>query len=315
MSRRGFRATLVRVIVIIVLVTALKYVFEKYLLYTPLVPEGFRKLYSEYVVLIDIALIIAVGLFTVRVFTALVKSLSKHFSKDLQHTLVNITRIVGYVALILAILARIGVGPETLIASATFSGLILGLGLTPILSNFFSGLIILGTGYIKPGRYIKISTSSIPSAVLAFPAYKMFSRDMTIPYIRGVVLEIGLLYTKIVSIDGELLKVPNSIILNSSVVAEDYEESKRVQVRYEFPVTCDPSLVLGKIRDRVSRIVGSGSLEVYVEEQSDKNYFIVLVVATSPPEVKVREFRSQLLQEILSVHRELLLSKSCTQQA
>ena len=311
MGRRSFRATLARVVVIVALVAALKYAFEKYLL--QLVPEGFRKLYLEYVVLVDIALIVVVGLFTLRAFTALVKSVSKQLSRDLQQTLVNITKIVGYIALILAVLARIGVGPETLIASATFSGLVLGLGLTPILSNFFSGLIILGTGYIKPGKYVKISTTSIPISVLAFPAYKTFSRDTTVPYIRGVVLEIGLLYTKIASTEGELLKVPNSIILNNSVVAEDYEESKKVQVRYEFPVTCDPSLVLSKIRDRISRIVNPGSLEVYVEEQSDKNYFIILVVATSPPEVKVREFRSQLLQEILSVHRELLASKLCTQ--
>jgi predicted DNA-binding transcriptional regulator len=45
---------------------------------------------------------------------------------------------------------------------------------------------------------------------------------------------------------------------------------------------------------------------VYVEEQSDKNYYTVLVLATTPPNAKVRECRSRLLKQIIKVHRELI---------
>ena len=305
--------SLLKIVLIVIIAITAKHIFEKYILYSPMIPENIRSIYFEYIVVVDAAIIVLVGLIIIQTLVEITRYASRHLSREAQHILVNISKIIGYTALAIAVLARVGVSPETLIASATFSGLVLGLGLSPILSNFFSGIIILGTGYVKPGKYIKISTSSIPLTFLASPAYKMFSRDQTIPYIRGVVLEIGLIYTKIISIDGELLKIPNSIILNNSVVAEDYEESKKVQVRYEFPVTCDPGLVLSKIRERLSNLMNPDSFEIYVEEQSDKNYYIVLVVATGPPTTKVREFRSRVLQEILSVHREVVKNNLCAQ--
>lgn len=120
-------------------------------------------------------------------------------------------------------------------AGATVSGLILGLGLQPILANLFAGLIILGTRFLKPGTNIKIS-GGLQLSPVVFPAYKMFSRDEFIPAMRGVVVEVGLMHVKILSDSGEIVKVPNSIVFSNSIVMEKVEEPKTVRVRYEFPV-------------------------------------------------------------------------------
>ncbi|MEM2466345.1 MAG: mechanosensitive ion channel family protein, partial [Candidatus Bathyarchaeia archaeon] len=202
----------------------------------------------------------------------------------------------------LMILAVFEVTGITAVAGATVSGLIIGLGLQPILANLFAGLIILGTGFLKPGTEVKIS-GGLPLSAVAFPAYKMFSRDEFMPTLRGIVMEVGLLHTKILSDSGEMVKIPNNLAFSNSVVMEEKEEPKTVRVRYEFPVEYDPDNVLAKLWKALSK--NFQEFRVYVEEQSDKNYYIVLVVAKTPPNVKVREFRSEILKRIIKVHREL----------
>lgn len=217
----------------------------------------------------------------------------------------NVILVLGYIVLGVVMLVLIGVGGEPLIASATFSGLVVGLGMQPILANFFAGLIILGTGFLKPGKRVRVASTAIPVTTISFPAYKSFSRDTFIPTVKGTVMEVGLMYTKILLETGELIKVSNSMLFGSTVVFEEDEslEPPRVQVRYEFPVDYDPELVLESVKQALSGL--ANSIEVYIEEQSDKNYYIVLVVAQTPPGLKIREFRSRILTRLIAVQREL----------
>jgi len=222
----------------------------------------------------------------------------------------NVILVLGYIVLGFVIASILGLSGESLLASATFSGLIIGLALQPVLSNFFSGLLILLSGYIKPGQDVRIA-GGIPLSLLAFPAYKFFSRDYAIPGLRGKVLEIGLLYTKMLDIDGNVVKIPNNMLFSSSIVLEETSESRRVQIRYEFPVTCSPDIVLAELHRVFRGILNDYNL--YIEEQSDKQYYIVLLVTITPPDTKTREFRSKLLKEFIDIHRELILSGLCTQ--
>ncbi|MGB9622651.1 MAG: mechanosensitive ion channel family protein [Candidatus Bathyarchaeia archaeon] len=303
--------TLVRIILVIVFVALAKHIFDRYIVPSSLIPDWFRVFYTEYIAAIDAVIIFVIGILVIQMISATVKYATRNLSREAQYVISNTIIVISYVILGVILIMRIGVGLEALVASAAFSGLVLGFSLGPILSNFFSGLIILGTGYVKPGRYIKISSFSFPISLITAPAYKFFSRDITIPTLRGTVLEIGLLYTKIISVDGELVKIPNSMLLNNSIVAEDYEESKRVQIRYELPVTCDPKIVVNKIRENLDKSIGNNAYELFIEEQSDKNYYIVLLTSTAPPNIRIREYRSRLLQELINVHRNLLKNNVC----
>ncbi|MBC7130593.1 mechanosensitive ion channel family protein, partial [Candidatus Bathyarchaeota archaeon] len=200
------------------------------------------------------------------------------------------------------------VSGTSVVAGATVSGLVIGLGLQPILANLFAGLILLGTGFLKPGTNVKIS-GGLPISPVAFPAYKMFSRDEFIPVLRGVVVEVGLMHTKILSDSGEIVKIPNNVAFSNSIVMEEKEEPKIVKVRYEFSVQYDPEMVLSKVqRELVEK--GYNNCKVYLEEQSDKNYYIILVVTVTPPNRKMREIRSDILKHIIKVHRELALQQN-----
>lgn len=266
-----------------------------------ILPEDIRIAYLSYANIIRIITIIILGALTLELTASLITRRLKHLGREI-YLVRNVILVTGYVVIGLMVLAVFEVTGVTAVAGATVSGLIIGLGLQPILANLFAGLIILGTGFLRPGAEVKIS-GGLPLSTVAFPAYKMFSRDEFIPTLRGIVVEVGLLHTKILSDGGEIVKIPNNLAFSNSVVMEEREEPKTVRVRYEFPVTYDPDDVLKRIKETLSKKFQD--FKIYVEEQSDKNYYIILVIAETLPNVKVRDFRSEILKQIIKVHREL----------
>ncbi|MBS7608232.1 MAG: mechanosensitive ion channel family protein [Candidatus Bathyarchaeia archaeon] len=294
--KRSWRVTYVSIIVFVVAILWA-------LTIQGLLPEELRQTYLVYFNIVRAITAIMLGILAIELVASLITVRLKHLGRGV-YLIRNVVVVMGYVAVGLIVLAIFEVTGVSAVAGATVSGLVIGLGLQPVLANLFAGLIILGTGFLKPGANVKIS-GGLPLSPLAFPAYKMFSRDEYMPTLRGIVVEVGLMHTKILSESGELVKIPNNIAFTNSVVMEEQEEPKTVRVRYEFPVQYDPDIVLSKIREEFDRN-NVGDYRVYLEEQSDKNYYIVLVVATAPPNTKVREFRSELLKHMIKVHRTLI---------
>ncbi|MEM1515400.1 MAG: mechanosensitive ion channel family protein [Candidatus Bathyarchaeia archaeon] len=270
-----------------------------------ILPEEVRQTYLIHFAIIRAITVAVIGFFIIQLLTSVLTMKLKHLGRGV-YLLRNVTVVIGYIIIGFIILALFEVTGVSAVVGATVSGLVIGLALQQVLSNLFAGLFILGTGFLKPGSAIKIS-GGLSISPIAFPAYKMFSRDEFIPVLRGIIIEVGLMHTKILSESGELVKVPNNIIVSNSIVMEEKEEPKIVRVRYEFPVQYDPSIVLEKIRNELSNN-NFEDYRAYVEEQSDKNYYIILIVAKTPPNIKIREYRSDLLRHIIKVHRELMLS-------
>jgi small-conductance mechanosensitive channel len=270
-----------------------------------ILPEDIREVYLMYFRVVRALTVVIVGIFVLEVVASIISRRFRHLGREV-YLIRNVVLVIGYVVLGLMILAIFEVTGMTAVAGATVSGLIIGLGLQPILVNLFAGIIILGTGFLRPGSEIKIS-GGLPLSAVSFPAYKMFSRDEFIPTLKGVVIEVGLLHTKILSDNGEIVKIPNNMAFSNSIVMQEREEPKTIRVRYEFPVEYDPDIVLAKLQETLSKELKD--FRVYVEEQSDKNYYIILVLAKTPPNAKVREYRSKLLKQIIKVHRELIKQK------
>jgi len=268
-----------------------------------ILPEDIREAYMNYFRIVRALTVIIVGVLALEVVASVITRRFRHLGREV-YLIRNVILVIGYIVLGLMILAIFEVTGVTAVAGATVSGLIIGLGLQPILANLFAGLIILGTGFLRPGTEVKISGGALPLSAVSFPAYKMFSLDEFIPTLKGVVVEVGLLHTKILSDSGEIVKIPNNLAFSNSIVMEEKEEPKTIRVRYEFPVEYDPDIVLARLQEAISQELKD--FRVYVEEQSDKKYYIVLVLATTPPNAKVRECRSRLLKQIIKVHRELI---------
>lgn len=267
-----------------------------------ILPEEIYETYMSYFTIIRALTIIVLGALALELVASVITRRLKHLGREV-YLIRNVILVIGYIVLGLMVLAVFEVTGISAVAGATVSGLVIGLGLQPILANLFAGLIILGTGFLKPGTEVKIS-GGLPLSTISSPAYKMFSLDEFMPTLKGVVMEVGLLHTKILSDSGELVKIPNNMAFSNSVVMEEKEEPKTIRVRYEFPVEYDPDMVLERLQEALSR--DFKDFRAYVEEQSDKNYYIVIALATTPPNIKVRDCRSKMLKQIIKVHRELI---------
>lgn len=276
----------------------------------PILPEELRLKYIEYFKYIGAITSLAVGYIVVKLFSTAIASKLKDLGPS-AFLIRNVVMVFGYIVIAVVALSFFEISGMVSLAGATFSGLIVGFGLQPVLANFFAGIILLGSGHLKPGYSVKISGTSLPVSTISFPAYKLFSINEYIPSISGKVLEVGLMFTKVISTHGELVKIPNNLLLTSSIVREEISEEKRVRIRYELPLTCDPELSLKELEKEFS---SEEDVELYIEEQSDKNFYIVALSAKVPSNQKLMKYRSFLLMRLIKTHRSLIQKGICEQQ-
>ena len=202
-------------------------------------------------------------------------------------------------------LSFFGLSPVAVLAGGTFGGLVIGLGAQPLLANFFAGLIVLFTRYIEVGDEIRVFSPRLPYDRASSPAYKFFSPDYVYVGYRGRVVDVGLLYSTMVTDEGLELKIPNTVIFDAAIVnyRPRYSSSRIYQVRYEYKVDFDPEMVLGMVKKALADI--REVREVVLNEQSDKEYYIIRVKFQVPVEENWSLLKSEILKRLISVHRAL----------
>ena len=121
--------------------------------------------------------------------------------------------------------AVVGVNLATIVGLLTGIGVGLGFGLQNIISNFFSGLIILFERPIKVGDKVRIGEAV------------------------GVVRRIAIRATTIVAEDNTAIVIPNSDFISQRVTNWRYAaRSGRVQINVRAPATQDPAATLERLR-------------------------------------------------------------------
>jgi small conductance mechanosensitive channel len=124
---------------------------------------------------------------------------------------------------VIAVLSRFGVEMTSLIAVIGAAGIAVGLALQGTLSNVASGLMILLLRPFRAGDMISILGSEGT---------------------RGIVREIGLFRTVVISVDSRLLSLPNSTVFSGTIV--NYTTEDRFRVDITLPI--DQVNDLGKVR-------------------------------------------------------------------
>ncbi|MEM1962895.1 MAG: mechanosensitive ion channel family protein [Candidatus Caldarchaeum sp.] len=271
-----------------------------YLTIFALVNLGYLPPLMERVVVV--ASIVLVGVYLVRITSSHVV---KTFRPLVGQQAVGgglIIQIIGYILIAVFVLSTLGIPPETALAGGTVTGLVIGFAGQTTLSNVIAGIILLTSRPFKIGDRIAVVTSSIPYQWAFLPGYKFFSRDYVIPAYTGVVDNMSLMYTTLVTDDGLVIKIPNNLILANSAIANYSEVTERERkLRYEFPIDISPETVLNNLREALSEF--PEIKDIYLEEQSDKTHYIV-VITFEAPVTQWRELKSRLLAKVIEVHRE-----------
>ena len=120
------------------------------------------------------------------------------------------------------------------------------------------------------------------------------------------VIEVGLFFTTVLTEESQTMKIPNTIIATDAAVITYTHTDYIFNVRYEFPNKFDPELVLTRVREQTKDFP---VLNVFVNEQSDKEYYIVKVVLNAK-EKDHASLKSQILTRFIRLHKELNEEKS-----
>lgn len=132
--------------------------------------------------------------------------------------------VLWLIALII-IASALGVNTASLVALLGVVGLALSLAVQNLVGNIFSGFTLLGTKPFTTGDYVQIGSY------------------------EGHVREIGLFYTKIVTLDNKLVYFPNSKVTGDCVVNYTSMRIRRVDVKLGVSYDEDPDEVIKALED------------------------------------------------------------------
>jgi len=228
----------------------------------------------------------------------------------------SLIKIAGYLLAALAVISIAGADVSGLLAGGVVTGLVLGIALQPVLSNFFAGILVMTTRMIEIGDRARILTGAIPYFVALLPAYKHFSVDHLEPGLKGTITDINFFYTTLVTDEGREIKIPNAIFMNSAIVDYTPQFSRRevINVRVELPLA---SINLENLEEMVREALNGFQIEAgpYLNEQSDKDYVIVLVRIAVPVGQDWKRLKSEALKRLLMLRRRILEAAQIQQRA
>ncbi|MFP3265243.1 MAG: mechanosensitive ion channel family protein, partial [Acidilobus sp.] len=187
-----------------------------------------------------------------------------------------IVRLSGYVIAFVVFLAIIRVGVTEALAAGGFTGLVVGLASQFVLSNIFGGIVIILTRPFRVGDRITFSTWQYGLIVPSYPP-KFFSTDYLVPGYTGVVEEINLMYTVILSDDNVPIKVPNSVMAQAAIFVHSGNDVRRVRTRYEVPKDLDPEVVIKRLEKELSALpIVADVPTIRVIESSQSTYVLAI---------------------------------------
>ena len=127
-----------------------------------------------------------------------------------------------YFVLIILILTLFGVTAASVVAVVGSAGLAIGLALQGSLSNFAGGVLILLLKPFKVGDFIKEDTHGN----------------------EGVVDEISIFYTRLLTADKKTIVIPNGVLANSSLTNVTFCDRRRIDL--EIGIAYEADLKLAK---------------------------------------------------------------------
>jgi small-conductance mechanosensitive channel len=136
----------------------------------------------------------------------------------------------------------------------------------------------------------------------------ILSRDFIEQGIEGVVIEIDIFFSRILLDNGREIRVPNYILLESSVIDYSSKFSKEfiVNVRVEFPLN---KLDLERVEEQITEILRGFEIVEgpYISEQSDKEHVIISLRVKSDIE-NWKKVKSEVLKRLLLLRKRIVES-------
>ena len=184
-------------------------------------------------IVLEIAVLI-IGSILIRMLVKLAGKALEKSSLDLtvKRFAVNMVKVLLYVVLIIGIIEILGVPMSSVVAILASCGLAVGLALQGALSNLAGGLMILIFKPFRVGDYISAAGS------------------------EGVVKDISIFYTTLLTLDNRKISVPNGDLMNASVTNFTAEPQRRIDIDFKITNDIDAAFVKGVLLDAAKATSG-----------------------------------------------------------
>lgn len=200
--------------------------------------------------LIFALLILVVGFKVIKYLVKICQRIFERSNLDdtLQTFLISFIRLGLKILVVFWAITRIGVGASSIIAVLGSAGLALGLSLQGSLSNIAGGVILLFMKPFQVGDYIIEGDS------------------------EGTVQAIGIMYTKILTIDNKAILVPNGALSNATVTNVTFQDRRIVQlfigISYDDDIRKAKD-VLRKLVEDEKCLIPDEQIKIYVNDYKD----------------------------------------------
>lgn len=171
--------------------------------------------------LLAVILMVIIGLKAIKWLKKWIRTSPKLDKVDssLRSFAVSFLSVVLYAILFITTLMILGVPATSFIAMLTTCAAAIGLALQGSLSNFAGGIMILLFKPFKVGDYIEAAGES------------------------GVVSEISVVYTELLTVDNKRITIPNGTLTNTVIENYSSEELRRVDLTFKTAYDCDMTTV------------------------------------------------------------------------
>ena len=167
---------------------------------------------------------VAIAVISVLVFYVLYRIIKHVIKKQAaprveQHTYMLVNKFVSYVfyvVIVMYILSLFGINLKALWGAAGVAGLAIGFAAQTSVSNLISGVFVLSEKAMKIGDFIQVGD------------------------VFGTVDSVGLLSVRVNTLDNQMVRIPNSSVINSNLVNYSHHSIRRFV--FEMPISYDSDM-------------------------------------------------------------------------
>ncbi|OLZ09785.1 mechanosensitive ion channel family protein [Sulfobacillus thermosulfidooxidans] len=214
-----------------------------------------------------------------------------------------IIRLLLLFAVILSVLAAFGVGLSSVVFGGAFVTAIIGLAGQTMFGNLIAGIALIIFHPFEVGDRVNIVSSQYPVIWPTFP------HEATKPAYSGVVIDITLMYTSVLTDNGPVLAFPNGIIIQAAVENLSRTTRRAIRIRFDVDINLDPHKLLPQA-EKMLQTLGYSGVHPQIIDVTPSTYSLLIVVdahSNADDEIRHRIF-SHLVPIIQKYKHELAIN-------
>ena len=190
--------------------------------------------------IVTVVIILAVCIVVMKILLKILDRTFRRLEMDRGlHTFVRAAvRVILWLITACLVLGYIGIPMTSFVAVLSVMGLAVTLAIQGTLSNLAGGIQVLASKPFKADDYIDAGSVS------------------------GTVAEVGLVYTKLRTVDNKIICIPNGQITSDRIVNYSDQEQRRVDLKFNTSYDDDPKVVIAAIQG----VIGAHPLALFTPE-------------------------------------------------